>query len=67
MILHNMIEFSQSAILKKGIFMFLTNYFDLKEEKKKLQEYFVLMDIDRDGELSFKELEHAYRFKVKNL
>jgi Ca2+-binding EF-hand superfamily protein len=51
-------------ILKKGIFMFLANYFDLKQEKEEMQKYFEEMDIDKNGELSFDELSNAYHFKV---
>ena len=47
--------------------MFLANYFDLKEEKQEMQNYFKKMDIDRNGELSFDELSKAYHFKVDNL
>ena len=63
-ILDNLQEFNRYAILKKGIYLFLVNYFDLKEEKQNLKEYFTLMDIDKDGELSFEELVSAYKFKV---
>ena len=44
--------------------MFLGNYFDLKQEKEEMSNYFEEMDIDKNGELSFDELSEAYRFKV---
>ena len=63
-ILQNLLSFNRSSILKKGIYMFLANFFDLKVEKKQLQCIFKQMDQDKNGTLSFDELVEAYCFKV---
>ena len=44
--------------------MFMANYFDLKQERKKFMEYFDTFDKNRDGILTFEELVEAYQFKV---
>ena len=63
-ILQNLLQFNRSSILKKGIHMFLANFFDLKIEKKVIKKYFNVMDNDKNGELSFDELVEAYQYKV---
>lgn len=60
----NLRRFNRTSNLKKGISMYLANYFDLKEERKKFIEYFDAIDKNRDGTLCFEELTHAYQFKV---
>ena len=65
-IFRNLCIFSHGSILRNGIAMYFANYFDLKEEKKKFQKYFSLIDKDRNGLISFDELVHAFSFKVKN-
>ena len=67
MILSNLLYFNKCAILKKGVFMFLANFFDLKEEKRELKSYFTKMDLNQDGELCFQELVLAYGFKVTSI
>ena len=66
-VLENLKNFNKSSYLKKGVSMYLANYFDLKEEKEKFYSYFKKMDQDQDGQLSFIELQHAYSFKVNKL
>ena len=56
--------FNASKLLKKGVLMFVANYFDLRHEKRRLMEYFDFIDMDDDGELSFDELAASYCFKV---
>jgi len=63
-IFKNLCDFSNGSILRNGIAMFFANYFDLKEEKKKFQKYFSLLDKDRNGLISFEELVDALSFKV---
>jgi Ca2+-binding EF-hand superfamily protein len=46
--------------------MYFANYFDLKNERKKLYKHFESIDKDRDGQLSFDELVESYSFKVEN-
>ena len=64
-ILQNLLQFNRSSILKKGIHMFLANFFDLKIEKKVIKKYFNVMDNDKNGELNFDELVEAYQTKVR--
>lgn len=52
------------SFLKKGIMMFLSNYYELKKDKEKFLEYFKIIDGDKDGRLSFKEIVQIYTYKV---
>lgn len=62
--MQNLLQFNRSSILKRGIHMFLANFFELKFEKKIIKKYFELMDDDNNGELSFNELVKSFEFKV---
>ena len=64
-ILQNLLTFNRSSILKKGVFMFMANFFDLRMEKRTIQKYFNEVDKDNSGTLSFEELVVAYTFKVR--
>lgn len=44
--------------------MYLANYFDLKDERKKIIEYFDAIDYNKNGTLTFEELVRAYKHKV---
>ena len=55
---------NRGSYLKKGIAMYFANYFDLKEEKNELYQYFSLIDKDRNGLISLDEFVDAYQFKV---
>lgn len=60
----NICQMNRGSYLKKGIAMYFANYFDLKEEKKKLYKYFSKIDKDRNGMIFFDEFVDAYKFKV---
>lgn len=44
--------------------MYFANYFDLKNEREKMINYFASIDTDNDGLLSFEEIVNAYQYKV---
>ena len=60
----NICKMNRGSYLKKGIAMYFANYFDLKDEKKKLYKYFCKIDRDRNGMIFFDEFVEAYHFKV---
>ena len=63
-ILSNLETFNKSSFLKKGVSLYLANYFDLKDDKEKFYEYFTAMDLDKDGQINMAELINAFLFKV---
>jgi Ca2+-binding EF-hand superfamily protein len=44
--------------------MYFANYFDLREEKKRLFKYFSIIDKDHNGMITFDELIDAFSFRV---
>ena len=64
-IFKNLCHLNSGSLLRKGIAMYFANYFDLKEEKRRLHKYFSLIDKDRNGMITFDELIEAFSFRVK--
>lgn len=59
-VINHLKNFKAKAKLQKAILLYIANFFDLKEEKARLQETFELMDTNFDGKLSKDELIQAY-------
>ena len=57
---NNIIQFNSGSTFRKGIMMYLANFFNLKNEKQKILKYFSKIDKDNDGELTFEELVDSY-------
>ena len=59
--LKNLVDFRSQYKLQKAVLIYFVNFFDIKEEKKRLLQVFKDLDKDHDGQISHNELIEAYK------
>ena len=59
-IVTNMMDFKTKYTFQKAIFIYLSNFLEIKEEKKRLKKLFKKVDTDENGEITKDELYDMY-------